>query len=534
MTCRGTFFNGNAWFNINFSRYYYANTSLVVKTITLGWIIDYGANQHLSVSTVGMYNVVDVTSLKIIVGHSNGTLATISHIGNLKLSKNVVLYDVLVVPRYCVSLLFVNKLIKDSKVFVGFNEDKCYIQDLKKEITLGTSSKFGGLYLFDMDNNKSIGNINMVMSFNVSKDLWHSRLGHPADQVLNVLKSDLNLSKNTKFDVKIKTARSDNGTEFVNKKMYELFSDLGIIQQTSCTHTPQQNGIPKRKHRYMLNAAMSLILKCDKLTSKSKKCVLIGYSSVKKAYKLFSLDNRNALFSRDVRFYETVFPFKIRNKNVNDGADVSVTNEADHLTFFDNQMSSSPNDKGRAVFVVEGKVPSGTYTAQMQTSKVDSATQLDDNNQSKGNVSYSNISSESNAPVSRSNLNTEEGESSVRRSSRSGKMPVKFNDYVVESNVKYGLEKHELEKALNIHEEWECEQKLPEDYERIMKMIENPESQIITKKDLYSLLSSGTLLNNRKMWLSLSRDGKVNEMISATTFSYENLMSSELKILENS
>ncbi|GJV40818.1 phloem protein 2-like protein [Tanacetum coccineum] len=92
----------------------------------------------------------------------------------------------------------------------------------------------------------------------------------------------------------------------------------------------------------------------------------------------------------------------------------------------------------------------------------------------------------------------------------------------------------ELEKALIIHEEWECEQKLPEDYERIMKMIENPESQIITKKDLYSFLSSGTLLNNRKVWLSLSRDGKVNEMISETTFSYENFTSSELNVLENS
>nr|GEV28458.1 protein kinase-like domain-containing protein [Tanacetum cinerariifolium] len=61
----------------------------------------------------------------------------------------------------------------------------------------------------------------------------------------------------------------------------------------------------------------------------------------------------------------------------------------------------------------------------------------------------------------------------------------------------------ELEKALNIHEEWECEQKLPGDYERIMKMIENPESQIITKKDLYSLLSSGTRLNNGEVFLSL-------------------------------
>ncbi|GKC35151.1 hypothetical protein Tco_1047535, partial [Tanacetum coccineum] len=63
-----------------------------------------GANQHLIVSTISMFSIVDVTSLKITVGHPNGTLATISHVGNLKLSNNVILYDVLVVPGYCVRL----------------------------------------------------------------------------------------------------------------------------------------------------------------------------------------------------------------------------------------------------------------------------------------------------------------------------------------------------------------------------------------------------------------------------------------------
>ncbi|GKA96848.1 ribonuclease H-like domain-containing protein, partial [Tanacetum coccineum] len=314
MAGRISFFNGNAWFNVNFSKFYCGNTKFLVKTITLGWIIDSGANQHLTTSTIGMINVVDISNLNITVGHPNGTVATISHVGDLRLSNNVILYDVLVVPGYCVSLLSVNKLIKDSKLFVGFDEDKCYIQDLDKGITLGTGSESGGLYLFDDTKNKSLGNVNIAMAFNVSKDLWHNRLGHPADQVFNVLKNDLNLSKNTsvsvcetchrakqtrepfpvsdhksvkpgelvhldlwgpyrvssregfkyfltivddysravwtyllktkdevfdclvnfiklihnQFDAKIKTIRSDNGTEFVNKKMFTLFSDLGI------------------------------------------------------------------------------------------------------------------------------------------------------------------------------------------------------------------------------------------------------------------------------------------------------------------
>lgn len=61
------------------------------------------------------------------------------------------------------------------------------------------------------------------------------------------------------FNLKIKVVRSNNGTEFVNKRMHDMFSDLGIIHQTSCTHTPQQNGIVERKHRHLLNVARSIM-----------------------------------------------------------------------------------------------------------------------------------------------------------------------------------------------------------------------------------------------------------------------------------
>ncbi|GJZ14961.1 ribonuclease H-like domain-containing protein [Tanacetum coccineum] len=107
-------------------------------------------------STSGMINVVDISDLKITVGHPNGTLAVISHVGNLKLANNVMLYDVLGVLRYCVSLLSVNKLIRDSKIFVGFDENKCYIQDLKRGKILETGSELCGLYLFDVNKSSCI------------------------------------------------------------------------------------------------------------------------------------------------------------------------------------------------------------------------------------------------------------------------------------------------------------------------------------------------------------------------------------------
>nr|GEU54847.1 hypothetical protein [Tanacetum cinerariifolium] len=115
-----------------------------------------GANQHLTASTIGMFNVVDITSLNITVGRPNGTLAIISHVGNFILTSNVVLFDVLVISGY---------------------------YDLKNEKNLGTGSEYGSLYLFDMIKDNSIGKSNMVMCFNVSMLLWHNRLGHYFDQV---------------------------------------------------------------------------------------------------------------------------------------------------------------------------------------------------------------------------------------------------------------------------------------------------------------------------------------------------------------
>lgn len=42
--------------------------------------------------------------------------------------------------------------------------------------------------------------------------------------------------------------------------------------------------------------------------------VLIGYSNVKKGYKLYRLDNKISFFSKDVKLYETVSPYKRASK----------------------------------------------------------------------------------------------------------------------------------------------------------------------------------------------------------------------------
>ncbi|KAI7746100.1 hypothetical protein M8C21_024665, partial [Ambrosia artemisiifolia] len=55
----------------------------------------------------------------------------------------------------------------------------------------------------------------------------------------------------------------------------------------------------------------------------------------------------------------------------------------------------------------------------------------------------------------------------------------------------------------------------------IMQMSKTPEIyNNVSKKDLYGMFSKGILLQNDKVCLSVGANGVINEMVSATTFSY--------------
>ncbi|GJR41979.1 hypothetical protein Tco_1310082 [Tanacetum coccineum] len=101
-----------------------------------GWIIDYGASQHMTFTTTFLFNIIDVSHMDITVAHPNGTKAKVNQIRSCKLNDNLVIHDVLVVLGYHVSLLSVSKLAKDNKLSVCFNENDCVIQDsiLKSQV----------------------------------------------------------------------------------------------------------------------------------------------------------------------------------------------------------------------------------------------------------------------------------------------------------------------------------------------------------------------------------------------------------------
>ena len=65
------------------------------------------------------------------------------------------------------------------------------------------------------------------------------------------------------FDTHVKVIRSDNGMEFKDTSALEFCRTKGIVHQTSCFDTPQQNGIVERKHQHILQVTRALMFQSN-------------------------------------------------------------------------------------------------------------------------------------------------------------------------------------------------------------------------------------------------------------------------------
>jgi transposase InsO family protein len=59
---------------------------------------------------------------------------------------------------------------------------------------------------------------------------------------------------------KIKVLQSNNGGEFVSKKLDTFLAKCGIQQQTSAPYSLEQNGVAERANRTIMECARSMIL----------------------------------------------------------------------------------------------------------------------------------------------------------------------------------------------------------------------------------------------------------------------------------
>ena len=167
---------------------------------------------------------------------------------------------------------------------------------------------------------------------------------------------------------RIKIIRTDNGGEYVSNEFKQFCIDRGIKREVTIPMTPQQNGVSERMNRTIIESARSMLhhaklpsyfwaeavntavyirnrcptvaldgttpyehwfgrkpdvsnfrvfgccthvhipdQKRGKLDKKSKKCIFVGYLDGSKGYKLYDIERKVMIRSRDVSFLEYDF-----------------------------------------------------------------------------------------------------------------------------------------------------------------------------------------------------------------------------------
>jgi transposase InsO family protein len=67
----------------------------------------------------------------------------------------------------------------------------------------------------------------------------------------------------TQYNAQIQVLRSDNGGEYQSSELQHFFEVEGIINQTTCSNTPEQNGVAERKNRHLLEVVRAILIEAN-------------------------------------------------------------------------------------------------------------------------------------------------------------------------------------------------------------------------------------------------------------------------------
>nr|GEZ21913.1 ribonuclease H-like domain-containing protein [Tanacetum cinerariifolium] len=116
----------------------------------------------------------------------------------------------------------------------------------------------------------------------------------------------------------------------------------------------------------------------------SEKFVFIGYSNDKKGYKLFSLESKKVFYSRDVKFYVTVFPFKNNTECKEYEMVFEDKTSLNFLNYDENESKlSDPYDDRRDKESDEGEHPDDNEPAEAVSDLEENATLVESDKDSE-------------------------------------------------------------------------------------------------------------------------------------------------------
>jgi len=78
-------------------------------------------------------------------------------------------------------------------------------------------------------------------------------------ELFSIFQTFFNEIKN-QFGVSIRILRSDNVREYLSHSVNTFMKSHGILHQTSCAHTPQQNEMAESKNRHLVETIRTLLI----------------------------------------------------------------------------------------------------------------------------------------------------------------------------------------------------------------------------------------------------------------------------------
>ncbi|KAL2249992.1 UNVERIFIED_CONTAM: Copia protein [Sesamum indicum] len=163
------------------------------------WVIGSGASAHMC-ANAALFDFLKPLDNETSIKLPNGIVQKVKLAGNIRLTKSILLTEVLYVPDFKYNLLSANRLCRDNPFKVIFTKDDCTMQDLQTNHVIAVGRQENRLYILGMDKIKDTDLTNNVEDITKTGDrethmlktvdirnLWHSRLGHAGMDVVKKL-----------------------------------------------------------------------------------------------------------------------------------------------------------------------------------------------------------------------------------------------------------------------------------------------------------------------------------------------------------
>ena len=155
------------------------------------WLVDSGASCHMC-SHSHLFTFLTPTHHSTVT-LPNHTSILVHYSGDIIITPDLILKDVLYVPQFHFNLISDSALTKTTHLIFPFFPDCFTIKETQSQRMIGKGNTLEGLYVLDTTKFSSTIHVNLV-----SVQTWHNRLGHLSSKYFDKLRDKLSCT-NVKF-----------------------------------------------------------------------------------------------------------------------------------------------------------------------------------------------------------------------------------------------------------------------------------------------------------------------------------------------